>query len=85
MQRDVLISAVADDQLKEHGVIAVTFASPKETPVSRDTFNACCLTHIPECRVMAAGWGVNFCLRNVLQLSHRTLVPYICMTVSWAN
>lgn len=34
LQRDVLISAVADDQLKEHGVIAVTFASPKETPVS---------------------------------------------------
>jgi hypothetical protein len=36
LQRDVLISAVADDQLKEHGVIAVTFASPKETPVSGD-------------------------------------------------
>jgi hypothetical protein len=33
LQRDVLISAVADDQLKEHGVIAVSFASPKETPV----------------------------------------------------
>jgi len=32
-QRDVIISAVADDQLKEHGLIAVSFASPKEPPV----------------------------------------------------
>lgn len=30
----MLISAVADDQLKDHGVVAVSFASPKETPVS---------------------------------------------------
>eukprot|EP00775_Hariotina_reticulata_P008307 gene8307-8492_t len=33
-ERDVLISAVADDQLKERGVIAVSFASPHETPAS---------------------------------------------------
>lgn len=35
-ERDVLISAVADDQLKEHGVIAVSFASPQETPSDVD-------------------------------------------------
>eukprot|EP00882_Tetradesmus_deserticola_P012675 GHRQ01013432.1.p1 GENE.GHRQ01013432.1~~GHRQ01013432.1.p1 ORF type:complete len:362 (+),score=121.86 GHRQ01013432.1:773-1858(+) len=31
-ERDVLISAVADDQLKEKGVVAVSFASPRDTP-----------------------------------------------------
>eukprot|EP00879_Flechtneria_rotunda_P005552 GHRR01005845.1.p2 GENE.GHRR01005845.1~~GHRR01005845.1.p2 ORF type:complete len:215 (+),score=93.26 GHRR01005845.1:1005-1649(+) len=31
-ERDVLIAAVADDQLKEQGVVAVSFASPIETP-----------------------------------------------------
>jgi hypothetical protein len=41
LQRDVLISAVADDQLKEHGVIAVSFASPKETPVSHCVMSHC--------------------------------------------
>jgi hypothetical protein len=34
-ERDVLISAVADDQLREQGVVAISFASPRETPVSR--------------------------------------------------
>jgi hypothetical protein len=50
VERDVLISAVADDLLKERGVIAVTFASPHDTPVSQllvmaaspDPVDSCC-------------------------------------------
>lgn len=35
-ERDVLISAVADDQLREKGVVAISFASPRDAdaPVS---------------------------------------------------
>jgi hypothetical protein len=39
-ERDVLISAVADDQLKEQGVVAISFASPRETPVGGANSNA---------------------------------------------
>jgi hypothetical protein len=35
-ERDVLISAVADDQLRDKGVVAISFASPREMPVSEE-------------------------------------------------
>jgi hypothetical protein len=33
VQAAVLISAVADDQLRDKGVVAISFASPRKTPV----------------------------------------------------
>ncbi|KAF8061318.1 hypothetical protein HT031_004409 [Scenedesmus sp. PABB004] len=35
-ERDVVISAVADDQLREHGVVAVSFATPPALPPGCD-------------------------------------------------